>query len=242
MRAITDYHTHTVYSHGRGTIEDNVRAAIRKKLKVIGITDHGPGHFFIGVRGIPAFWRIQGEISRLRRKYPQIEILFGVEANIVDLDGTIDVPRVVLRELDILLVGYHKTVRPGSFPAVITGVKNIIAGWTGTSGSKLRELNTKAITAAVRRYAVDVITHPGLQVDIDTGKLAQVCSKYGTALEINSSYGEKLDDYILAALPSGVKFVINSDAHTPSRVGDFAQAYALVERVGVPRDRITNLE
>jgi putative hydrolase len=242
MRVIADYHTHTVYSHGRGSIEDNVRAALDKGLKIIGITDHGPGHFFIGIRGVPAFRRMQKEIQKMRYKYPEIEILFGVEANIVDTDGTIDVPLPIMRELDILLVGYHKMVMPRSIAAAVIGAKNFIAGWTGHASEELRRKNTAAITAAVRRYPIDAITHPGLQVDIDTAELAHVCAEYGTALEINSSYGKELDGYIKTALATDARLVINSDAHTPARVGDFAAAYALVERVGVPRERIINLE
>ena len=242
MRVIADYHTHTLYSHGRGSIEDNVRAALDRGLKIIGITDHGPGHFFIGVRGEPAFRRMKKEIEKMRYKYPDIEILFGVEANIVDTDGTIDVPLTIRRELDILLVGYHKMVMPRSTAAAMLGIKNFVAGWTGCTGETLRRKNTAAITAAVRRYPIDAITHPGLQVDIDTTELAHVCTEHGTALEINSSYGEKLDGYIKAALTTDAMMVINSDAHTPDRVGDFTAAYALVERVGVPRERIINLE
>lgn len=242
MRAIADFHTHTVYSHGRGTIEDNVRVAVRRGLVSIGITDHGPGHFFIGVRGVPAFRRMQAEIDMLRAKYPQLEILFGVEANIVDLDGTIDVPSVILRELDILLVGYHKMVRPRSLAALGATACNFLSGWSGRTSEALRRLNTSAIVAAVRRYPVDAITHPGLQVDIDTYELARACEEYGTALEINSSYGEELDDYIASALQTEVSFMLNSDAHVPERVGDFDRAYALVERLKVPQERIVNLE
>ena len=38
-----DYHTHTTYSHGKGRVEDNVKAAIAAGLREIAITDHGPG-------------------------------------------------------------------------------------------------------------------------------------------------------------------------------------------------------
>jgi putative hydrolase len=241
MNAIADFHTHTVYSHGKGTIEDNVNAARERGLKVIGITDHGPGHFFIGIHGVEGFWRMKKEIDSLRRKYQDIEILFGVEANIVDIDGTIDVPTSVLRELDILLVGYHKLVKPKSFAAFWQGAQNFWAGWVNRSSTALRAGNTTAIIKAVRRYPIDAITHPGLQIDIDTVELAKTCKQEGTYLEINSSYGEELDPYIRAALPTGVNFIVNSDAHTPKRVGDFAKAYSLIQRLEIPRERVGNL-
>ena len=41
MKIIADYHTHTVYSHGKGSIEDNVKVAIEKNIEKIGISDHG---------------------------------------------------------------------------------------------------------------------------------------------------------------------------------------------------------
>jgi putative hydrolase len=40
-RITADYHTHTRYSHGKGTIEDNVRVARDMGLKSIAIADHG---------------------------------------------------------------------------------------------------------------------------------------------------------------------------------------------------------
>ena len=44
MQILADYHTHTIYSHGKGTIEDNVKEAISKGIKTIGISDHGYKH------------------------------------------------------------------------------------------------------------------------------------------------------------------------------------------------------
>ena len=43
MRLWGDYHTHTSYSHGRGTVGDMVLAAKDRGLKEVAITDHGPG-------------------------------------------------------------------------------------------------------------------------------------------------------------------------------------------------------
>ena len=33
MQILADYHTHTIYSHGKGTIEENVKVAISKGIK-----------------------------------------------------------------------------------------------------------------------------------------------------------------------------------------------------------------
>ncbi|GFP32528.1 putative hydrolase, partial [Candidatus Hakubella thermalkaliphila] len=153
-----------------------------------------------------AFRRIKKEIEALRHRYPEVEILFGVEANIVDTDGTVDLPTVILRELDFLLVGYHKLVRPRSLAFLWQVIRNFWSGWTKTTSASLRAANTAAITAAVRRYPITAITHPGLQIDIDTAELGRVCKGYGTFLEINSSYGSEVEQYIREALPTGVSF------------------------------------
>ena len=54
-----DYHTHTTYSHGKGSVEDNVKAAIAAGLREIAITDHGPRHLLAGVKKkrLPEFSR-----------------------------------------------------------------------------------------------------------------------------------------------------------------------------------------
>ena len=36
-----DLHTHTTYSHGKGSIEDNVREAFNQGLEFVAISDHG---------------------------------------------------------------------------------------------------------------------------------------------------------------------------------------------------------
>ncbi|MGI6658834.1 MAG: PHP domain-containing protein [Dethiobacteraceae bacterium] len=241
MWATADLHTHTIYSHGRGTIRENVLAAKQRGLHTIGIADHGPGHLFIGVRGVEALHRMREEINGLQSEFPELEILLGVEANIVDVDGTIDVPEEILPELDYLLVGFHKLVRPRSGSALWLGAQNFLTGWLGLQSLRLRRQNTAAICAAVRRYPVYAITHPGLQIAVDTKILAAVCAEAGTFLEINSSYADRLAGYVQAALPSGVQFVINSDAHTPDRVGDFTAAFQLIEKLQIPSARLVNI-
>ena len=44
MILTADYHTHTPYSHGKNTVEENVARAKEIGLKQIAITDHGFSH------------------------------------------------------------------------------------------------------------------------------------------------------------------------------------------------------
>jgi len=112
-RITADYHTHTRFSHGKGTIEENVEAARRRGLKKIVISDHGFRHIGIGmsVRDID---KIRYEIERVSSKYKDIEVLMGVEANLIGIDGTIDIPWQYIKDFDIILMGFHKAVYPAS--------------------------------------------------------------------------------------------------------------------------------
>ena len=110
MKIFADYHTHTVYSHGKGTIRENVESAIKKGLKEIAITDHGPRHMTFGVSK-DKIKKMRKEIDQLNEEYDNIKILMGLECNIISYDGSIDVDDEILEQLDILLVGFHMGAR-----------------------------------------------------------------------------------------------------------------------------------
>ena len=104
---------HSVYSrnnHGKSTIEEIVQEARAKKLKTISITDHGPGHLMYGIKRklIPVQ---REEINRLKEKYDDIEILMGVEANVIGYDGEIDIREEEKKYFDFINLGFHDGVR-----------------------------------------------------------------------------------------------------------------------------------
>ncbi len=107
---VYDHHTHTTYSHGKGSIADNVRVAAAKGLKSIAITDHGPGHMTYGLdrAKIP---QMRAEIAALKKEFPDMEILLGVEANTMRIEPYIDVPASERGDYNILLAGYHYGIR-----------------------------------------------------------------------------------------------------------------------------------
>lgn len=217
LKVIADYHTHTRFSHGKGDIEDNVRAAIRMDLKTIAITDHGYGHMSFGIRktDLPL---MKEKILILRERYPEIEILLGMEANILDPEGSLDVDDDDLKVLDILLAGYHF----GSAPSGLSGIKFHGVNYFARAGFKsalVKEMNTQAFCNAMERYPIKILTHPGAKGPVDIARVAAAAAQKGVWLEINSHHGFLTLEQIVEAAPSGVKFVISSDAHRPQDVG-----------------------
>ncbi len=113
-KIIADYHTHTTYSHGKGSIEDNVKKAINKGLKTIAITDHGSKHFIFGVSE-KNLLKQKEEINTILQKYPDFQLLFGVESNITGIDGGYDITTGFENNFDIILCGFHKPVWADKF-------------------------------------------------------------------------------------------------------------------------------
>jgi len=240
MKVFADYHTHTIYSHGKGTIRENVESAIRKGLKEIAISDHGPSHMGFGVKR-ENFKKMRDEIDALNKEYKEIKIMLGVESNIISYDGELDVDEEIISLIDILLVGFHFGAKPKSMKdAYYLFVKNFIGKYSKSIGDEIREKNTKALISAINRYNINLITHPGAKVDINTKKLAKAAARRGTALEINSSHGFLTTEYIKVAMEEDVKFIISSDAHRPEDVGNFESGIQRAIEAGLKADRIIN--
>lgn len=240
MKITGDYHTHTIYSHGKGTIRENVESAIKKGLKEIAICDHGPRHVGFGVKR-ENFQKMRNEIDALNKEYKDINILMGVEANIIGYDGEIDVDDEIISILDILLVGFHFGSLPKFFSdAYKMFAVNFLGRYFDGIGEKAKRLNTQAVINAINRYDIDLITHPGAKVDIDTRELAKAAAKRGTALEINASHGFLTVEYLKIAMEEDVKFMINSDAHTPGNIGNVEKGIKRALEANLSTDRIIN--
>lgn len=241
MRIIADYHTHTRYSHGKGTIRENVEAAIEKGLKAIGICDHGPGHYLYGVKR-EKIYQMRREVDKLNREYKEIEILLGVEANIIGFDGTIDVDEEIIEMLDILLLGFHYGVLFKSIgDYLFMNVANPVSKLLPIGRDRIIERNTEAIVKAIERYPIDIITHPGDKVKLNTKKVAEAAYAKGVALEINEKHNELSVENLKIALDTKVDFYINSDAHRPEEVGMVDEAINRIVEANIPLSRVKNL-
>jgi putative hydrolase len=242
-RVFADYHTHTQYSHGTGTIYDNAMAAKERGLEVLGIADHGPANWgHIGSTDLEVFEKIIEETKKVQQEISGITILSGTEANIISFQGDLDIPIGLQKRLDQVLAGFHITIRP---KRVQDGARFVTSWVLARLSPREREIarnnNTKAIVAAVFRNDIDIITHPGLNISIDTPELARACVKKDTALEINTLHGFKSVDFIEAAAREGVKFAIGSDAHQPERVGMLSSGVIAAQKAGLNPEQVLNV-
>lgn len=242
-RMVFDHHTHTVYSHGKGTIEDNVKEAVAKGLESIAITDHGPGHLTYGIdrNKLP---QMRAEIHELQLRYPQIKILLGVEANTLRVEPFLDVTPEERKDYDILLAGYHFGIlHAGMVPNYLNRHTGLFGGDTST----LKVKNTAMILDALyyneeQGNHIDVLTHPGDKGPFDIEDIARACADTGTLIEINDKHHHLTVDEIKTAAAFDVKFIIGSDAHISSKVGSFEGPLARALEAGLDPARIVNIK
>ena len=71
-------------------------------------------------------------------------------------------------------------------------------------------------------------------------EVAKAAAKRGTHLEINAKHPEFTVEELKMCIDCGVKFSINSDAHSPGRVGDIMPALIKAQEAGLCAKDILN--
>lgn len=222
MRFVVDLHTHTISSgHAYSTVLEMVTEAAEKGLEAMAVTDHGPG-----MPGAPHMYHF-GNMRVLPAKIKGVRLMKGVEANITDGEGNLDLPEGYLKRMDIVLAGMHDIITPyGSI-----------------------EENTKAMIAAMHNPYVDIIVHPGNPTfAVDYEKIMQAGVDLGVAIEINNSSlcgsrkGSVGNCHHIAALAAqkGNLISIGSDAHFAPDVGRFDEAIKLIAEAGIKSEQLLN--
>lgn len=216
-----DTHCHTVAStHAYGTINENCFAAKDKGLSMIAMTDHGPSlpdgahswHFY-NSRVLPG--KIYG-----------VTVLRGIEANIMDIEGVLDLEEIYLRDLDWVIASFHKqTFSPAGI-----------------------DEHTQALLNTLENRYVDVLGHlDAPSYPFDTDAVVRACALKGKFIEMNNSSfvvrkgGDAMrDDIIRACKKYEVRVVVNSDAHCPWDVGNVTRSLKLLEERDFPAELILN--
>lgn len=221
---VLDLHTHTVVSgHAYCTMLEMWKAASEKGLQVLGITEHAPkmpgscgSLYFSNFRVVP-------------RKRFGVELWLGVELNIMDYHGAVDLKPRELERLDLVIASLHiPCIRPGN-----------------------KKENTKALLGALKNPYVDIIGHPDdARYPVDYRALVEGAKETGKVLELNNnslnpaSFREGTWENDLQMLEYcreyQVPILVNSDAHMDVSIGDFTYARKLLEEADFPQELVLN--
>lgn len=237
LKLTADYHTHTFYSDGKGSIEENVESARERGLHTIGITDHGFWHVAHGIRRNQVA-TMREEIERLKAKYPDMEILLGVEANLINMRGDLDLNTSDLALFDYIIFGVHKFACSLKKPSSVWfTLMNFLC-----KSDKRRQKVTDSYILALKKYPVKLVVHPNYATRVDVKRLAETAKELGVWIELNGKRIEMSGSEAKALVDSGVTLVIGSDAHTPDRVGECSIPANFIETHNIPLERIVNIK
>ncbi len=227
-----DLHTHTLYSHGTGTPEQNVQAALSRALCAIAVSEHGPGHLFYGVRGkkLSAF---KADMLRLKAAYAdRIDVRIGLECNLMGR-GLCDLPSDYA-SYDVRILGFHK----GVWPRDIGTARALLEAFH--IGRADPVYLADALLCTAEKYHIHFISHPSLYAKADLPTLARGAAQLGVLLEINNSHPVWNAAQLKQAAALGARFIIGSDAHKPENVGRVDRALLLAQAAGLTAKEIVN--
>jgi putative hydrolase len=214
-----DLHVHSVFSAcGLHTYLELLERANAIGLKAIAITDHG---LTLGGGRLTSVF-----FERFKSPYPDVKLYKGIELNVLDDKGKVDLPKQFLRFIDILLLGLHHNYVP-----------------------RTRKAHTDALIKAIEKNPfIDIITHPNDSMyPVDYNRLAKTAAKRGVALELNNSKNlyerssaEEALALISACKRNGCQIAINSDTHAIQELGDDSAVRPLLKKMKFPWALIVN--
>lgn len=238
-----DYHTHTPYSHGENTIEENVARAKELGLKSIGIADHGYSHLAFGLSR-EKIQEYKAECNAAAEKYG-VKVLVGIESNIRSVDGKADLTEKDYEDFDLYLCGNHIVVQYASFRDYVSyGLTNVVRGRLHLQATKKQmERNTKAYINTIKNNPIDAITHLNYRCPSYALEVAKCAADYGTYIELNSKKVHLTDEELCdIAAKTSARFIIDSDAHSVDRIGEIKIVEEQLARINFPLDRIDNID
>ena len=213
-----DLHTHTRYSDGTSEVREMVEAAEAMDLEAVAITDHGPDTHV----GVPP-WAMEQLLKDVEdaKKEAEIPVLAGIEANVVDGSGNVDVDKELMKKLDVVIFSIHKMgplIEP--YEAAVEYMSRM--------------------EKAVKKGGARIIGHPFFYHQAlleylkreEQEEFARTLADCGVAVELNMRYRVPGEEFLRLCMREGVKLSIGSDAHRPSDVGRIDWALSMLNRVG----------
>lgn len=223
---IADLHTHTLAStHAYSSLTEMVRAAAERGLSAIAITDHAKT-----MPGSPRDWYF-GNLREVPLHYRGVLTLAGIEANVLDFDGSLDIEPGDEKKLDWVVASIHHL------------------GLEGLKDPDV-EKSTHLWLQVAKDPRVHVIGHSGdplFTYDVDRvipafGENHKLVEINNHTFQVRAGNVPNCRKIALACKKYGVPIVVNSDAHFESQVGCFDQALGLLEEIDFPQELIVNAD
>jgi DNA polymerase (family 10) len=218
-----DLHTHTDLTDGVASLEDMVSAAAARGYAYYAITDHAPNLFMQRMTDEKMLAQRE-QARRLDGQAGGMRLLHGTELNI-DPEGEVDWPAEFLGGFDVCVASVHSHF------------------------TQPREQMTRRFIRAIENPHVNIIGHPTTRrigrrapVDVDLDEVFKACARTGTAIEIDS-HPDRLDlaaEHVRRALQRGVKFSIDSDAHSVSHLAHMRYGIGTAQRGWLTPDDVIN--
>lgn len=220
-----DLHMHSTWSDGHLPMIEMARAAARRGMKVIAISDHSVSLGVANGLSIEAHGRQQAEMDSIRSQLGDGPIvLHGSEVEI-KADGGLDYPDDFLASLDIVIASLHTSLR------------------------QPREKVTERMLNTIRNPHVDIIGHPTGRLipdregaDLDMDAVLKAAAESGVALEINANPArlDLEDHYARRAKEMGIPISINTDAHSEEDMDLRFYGVAMARRAWLTADDVIN--
>lgn len=237
-----DWHVHSTFSDGEGSLEQNADAARRRGLHHLGCVDHVRS----SSRWVPEYVEA---VRALREQLdPRFTVTAGVEAKLLDCDGTLDLPPRKDREgVDLIVIADHAVPTP-SGPMKPADVAAAIKGGALAAHEAASWVVSSTVAAMRRHHGAQVahlfsvlpkagmspadVPEPALVDLIDTAREAR-CS-----VEINERWQTPSAAIATAFARSGVRLVASTDAHSPAGVGVYQHVAGAFSRLGKTADAL----
>jgi len=217
-----DLHTHTNLTDGIESLETMVAAAKDRGYAYYAVTDHAPDLVMQQMTDEKMLAQ-RAQVAALQER-AGLTLLHGTELNISS-EGSVDWEAGFLAGFDLCVASVH------------------------SSFDQDRATMTKRFITAIENPYVNIIGHPLTRklgrrppVDVDFDALYAACARTGTALEINASPA-RMDlppEHLRAAKDAGVKFSIDSDAHSLTDLNNIPYGVASARLAGLTDDDVIN--
>jgi DNA polymerase (family 10) len=210
-------HSHSHYTDGVHDLQSMVETARSIGLEYLGISDHYRSNHHRDGLDIDAVARQRREIEELSSRFPDFDILQGVEID-ANADGTLP-----LSDADLLIFDYVIASLPEC-----TSCSDL--EWT----DRALRLLEHPLVSILGKPVGGFMLHSG-PVPMDMKQVLAAAAVSNTAVEIDANpLTAQLNwDHCHLAQEAGVYLVINPNAHRAARLVDYRHGAELAREAGV---------